>query len=654
MVNNSLPRPRFKSDTVGCPGNAIHFINSSVAGATYLWSFGDGDTSTLTSPYHAFSQMGDYVVTLTAYNSLGCDSSITKVIHIDTVHVDFAVNQTFSPCPPFVAIFSSTSNKPNLKYSWDFGDGGVDTAANPTHIYFHPGVYTVKMVGKTPYGCTDTVVYKDLIVVQGPSGVFAVNPSEGCAPLNVNFSAVVSSNTLSFWSDMGDGNVVNDSLAFAHTYNQIDSFHPKFILVDHIGCMVSYDLPVIVTHTAPQLELKDTTVCPGAVILVDAGNDSYQWVPSANLSCDTCASVVINPQQTTTYRVTATNQYGCNVVDTLSIDVEAMPVLTSAAPVKVCKGQRVNLFAGTASSVTWAPATYLNDSSLLAPVCYPQQSITYTVTGYNQLGCAATSTVQVNVVDKVEVVATGDKTLCAGDTVQLNSQITAGPDSGVVLMWSPAAFLNQADIANPVASVQNQSVTFTVVAAANGCASDTALVAIQVSGTPDIEVSEDVTTTPGAEVAVYAASHSNLTYSWSAIDSISCGDCRRTSVFPMQSQTVYVTGTNQFGCSVTDSLNIHVVSCDPNSVYLPNTFTPNGDGSNDRMFVRSNSLTNLEYFRVFDQWGRLVFETNNVQEGWDGTVNGQPAPLAVYVYVVKGQCQNGGNLLKSENIALMR
>ncbi|MFN8299452.1 MAG: PKD domain-containing protein, partial [Chitinophagales bacterium] len=332
MVSTSLPRPRFKSDTLGCPGNGIAFNNISLDAVSYMWNFGDGDTSSVKSPNHIFDQVGDYTVTLTAFNSLGCDSSITKVVHIDTVHVDFAVNQTFSPCPPFVALFTSNANKPNLKYFWDFGDGGTDTAANPTHIYFYPGIYTVKMVGKTAYGCTDTIVYKDLIVVQGPSGVFAVNPTEGCVPLNVNFSAVVSTNTLSFWSDMGDGRVVNDSLAFSHAYTQVDSFHPKFILVDHIGCMVSYNLPVVVTHATPQLQLNDTTVCPGAVVLVDAGNDNYQWIPAANLSCDTCATVVINPQQTITYRVTATNQYGCNVVDSMSVNVQALPILNNPAP----------------------------------------------------------------------------------------------------------------------------------------------------------------------------------------------------------------------------------------------------------------------------------------------------------------------------------
>lgn len=87
---------------------------------------------------------------------------------------------------------------------------------------------------------------------------------------------------------------------------------------------------------------------------------------------------------------------------------------------------------------------------------------------------------------------------------------------------------------------------------------------------------------------------------------------------------------------------------------MPNTFTPNGDGNNDKLFIRSKTLANLEYFRVFDEWGRLVFETRNMQEGWDGTIGNYSAPLAVYVYTIKGQCENGADLLKSENVAVIK
>ncbi|MFN8285627.1 MAG: PKD domain-containing protein [Chitinophagales bacterium] len=654
MISTSLPIPRFNSDSVGCPGNNISFINHSSDAVYYSWNFGDGDTSNVSNPLHAYSAPGTYTVSLTATNAKGCDSTIVKHITIDDVHVDFAVNQTFSPCPPFVAIFHSTANKPHLKYKWSFGDGATDTAANPTHIYFYPGLYTVSVIATTTYGCSDTMTYVNLIEVQGPSGQFNVTPVEGCVPLTITVNATVSANTYSMWADLGDGGLVSDSLTFSYVYNQVDSFHPKFILIDHIGCKVSYNLPVIVTHTAPQLQLQDTAVCPGNLLLITAGADSYKWQPATGLNCDTCSTVVVNPTHTVVYTVTAQNQYGCRVSDNMTITVEPLPVISPSADAKVCKGQDVLLTAGNVARVAWSPSLYLNDSTSARPVCTPQQSITYTITAYNSLGCSNTDDVHIEVIEKVDVNAIGDTTLCVGGTVQLNSSLVDSSINDVKLNWYPANYLNNAAIANPIATVAGQAVNFMLVASAPGCAPDSETVLVNVSANPDIEASQDVTTTPGAEVQVYASSHSNLTYNWQAKDAVNCADCRHTYLNPTTSQVVYVTGTNAYGCSATDSLNINIIKCDPNSVYVPNTFTPNGDGNNDKLFIRSKTLANLEYFRVFDEWGRLVFETRNMQEGWDGTIGNYTAPLAVYVYTIKGQCENGADLMKSDNVAVIK
>lgn len=654
MISTSLPIPRFNCDSVGCPGNSMSFANHSSDAIHYLWNFGDGDTSNVTNPSHTYNTPGTYTVSLTATNSKGCDSTIVKHVTIDDVEVDFSVNQTFSPCPPFVAIFNSTANKSNLKYIWSFGDGTTDTAANPTHIYFYPGLYTVSVIAITPYGCADTTTYIDLIEVQGPSGQFTVTPNEGCIPLTVSFNAAVSTNTYSMWADLGDGGLVSDSLTFNYVYNQIDTFHPKFILLDHIGCKVSYDLTPVVTHQSPVLQLQDTAVCPGNVLLITAGTDSYKWMPATGLNCDTCSTVIVNPQHTIIYQVTAQNQYGCQATENLTITVDALPVITPSAPAKVCKGQPVQLSAGNVSRLSWSPALYLSDTTCARPVCTPQQSITYDITAYNSLGCSSTGQVEVEVLEKVEVNAGGDTTLCVGGSVQLNSTIVNGPMNGVNYSWFPANYLDSSNVSNPTATVAGQAVNFLLIASAPGCAPDSQTVFINVSATPDIEASADVTTTPGAEVQVYASSHSDLSYAWESKDAVNCSDCRRTYLNPASSQTVYVTGTNAYGCSATDSLHINIISCDPNSVYVPNTFTPNGDGNNDKLFIRSKTLANLEYFRVFDEWGRLVFETKNLQEGWDGTIGNYTAPLAVYVYTIKGQCENGADLIKSENVAVIK
>jgi len=99
---------------------------------------------------------------------------------------------------------------------------------------------------------------------------------------------------------------------------------------------------------------------------------------------------------------------------------------------------------------------------------------------------------------------------------------------------------------------------------------------------------------------------------------------------------------------------IEVANCDPNSIFAANTFTPNNDGLNDKFMIRSKVLSHLNYLRIFDQWGGLVFETKNINEGWDGTIKGQPAPVAVYVFTLGATCDNGFDVTKSSNITLVR
>ncbi len=654
-INSQRPSPSFSAPRTGCPYVPVTFQNTTSGGGTYLWDFGDGSTSTLQNPLYSYSMPGTYTISLTVYGGNGCDSTIVvpNYITIETVEADFTVNETFSPCPPFVTVFSSTVNKPVTKYTWYFGDGQIDTAANPTHIYFHPGIYTVSMIVQTANGCTDTVVYPNLIEVQGPSGVFTANPTTGCVPLTVNFTATTSANTKSMWCDLGDGGLIMDSLAFAHTYSQLGVFNPKFILVDHVGCTVPYDLPPVITHVPPVFQLFDTAVCEGASISIPRlGTDNYKWSPSADIDCDTCASVVITPSLSTSYILTASNPY-CSVTDTMHVMVDALPVLTSSS-FTICKNSSLQLNTGNAFSIQWSPALYLDDASAVSPICTPLDSIVYNATASNSLGCAINAQVTVNVIDKLDVTANADISACALDTFELQSIIETGPDAEINYTWSPANYLSVADSANTTGYGLTNETTFQVIVTSGTCTADTASVTVHINSLPDIHISESLTTTPHAEVGLWVNSTQNLSYEWQAGDSLSCATCRETNFYPAQTQTVYVTGTNENGCSAQDSVIIRVMACDPESVFLPNVFTPNGDGLNDVLFLSSKVLNSINYFRIFDEWGRMLFETKNINDTWDGSVNGLSASTDVFAYVLEGKCQNGSPVLKYGNITLVR
>ena len=657
-IQTARPVANFIVDSSMCLGASARFSNLSTNAQVFMWVFGDGDTSFLANPSHQYATNGSYSVILYAYNKGGCDTSKIKpnCVRVSNVNVDFNVNSTFSPCPPFVCLLTNQSDPRVNKFLWDFGDGITDIVANPTHIYFYPGVYTVKLIGSTPQGCLDTIVYPNLITVQGPTGQFTVTPKSGCIPLQVRITVAPSSNTQSIWCDLGDGTVIHDTTDILHVYSQARIYHPEFVLVDHVGCTVPYPLDSIIAHPIPHLTVSDTSICSGTRVSLSIASDvsQIQWSPDTLLNCSTCSTVSLTPFDSMVYLVAVTNQYGCQTEAPVRVNAVPLPVLNDSVSARLCAQDSKTLFAGNASKIVWSPSLYLSDSTVAAPVCTPLTSVNYTVTGSNVLGCSVSAQVPVTVKNKVSITLPGQANVCSEGTVNLPVSIVFASDLGSTYRWNKPEYLNDPTSSDPLASPGTHSMDFTVVVNSGHCIPDTQIVAVKVIPTPDIEVSSTVATTPLADVPLYAASHQELTYQWYSMDSLSCKDCRRTNVFPTQSQMVYVEGTNSTGCTVKDSVFIDVQACDGNTIFLPNTFTPNGDGLNDKFYIRTATLSNLKYFRIFDEWGNMVFETNRLEEGWDGNVNGKQSPQAVYIYVLEGKCQNGYDVIKTGNVTAIR
>jgi gliding motility-associated-like protein len=108
-------------------------------------------------------------------------------------------------------------------------------------------------------------------------------------------------------------------------------------------------------------------------------------------------------------------------------------------------------------------------------------------------------------------------------------------------------------------------------------------------------------------------------------------------MFPLSKVTVYVL----------------VAECNDKTVFVPNTFTPNGDGKNDVLYARSPLVSDI-HFVVADRWGQIVFETNDINKGWDGNFNGKPCNPDVFGYYITYRCNNGQESFKKGNITLIR
>lgn len=151
----------------GCAPLTVKFVNESLRGDVYRWSFGDGRTSVDPNPTYVYTRPGDFSVTLTVTNAFGTDSlRKVRLVRADGVIPNFAAERTAAPLEDSRIKFANQTTGPqNLTYLWDFGDGFLSAERAPTHYYRYPGVYTVGLTARTATGCEGEAVKKDYISI---------------------------------------------------------------------------------------------------------------------------------------------------------------------------------------------------------------------------------------------------------------------------------------------------------------------------------------------------------------------------------------------------------------------------------------------------------------------------------------------------------
>lgn len=654
----------FTSDTAVCPGEAVFFSNNSSASSQFEWYFGDGTSSILHDPVHTYTSSGTYTVILIAKNPvLGCTDTLVlpNFMNVDTPVADFYAESNFAFCPPFPAHFHNTTNRTDLQWLWYFGDGDTSTERNPLHVYIYPGDYDVALVAWDSSGCRDSIMFIDYIRVRGPRAVFTVSTDSGCTPLSVHFSSVWATDVVSSSTDFSDGLIFTDSTDITYTYDDPGNYILRCILVDSLGCQVPYNVDTIVVGIIPYPNLPtDTTVCRGNYVQFDLQyGDYFDWQANLSpnhLSCNNCANPVSSAPDTITYYVTATTNIGCQAKDTITVNVDALPLIFPGISFRICPNDTLQLSAGPGvASAVWSPNLFIDDTTIVNPKVFPPDTQIYRVTGTNSTGCSISRIVKVWLIDKVVIdLSLADTLVCDGGDIQFMLNVREASFNDTSFLWSPAAYLSSTVIEDPMLSAPVGDYNYTVIVNSSTCIADTETVHVTIAPNPYVEAGDDQTVTEGTQIQLYAASPDNVNYQWFPVDELSCTSCRRPFLTVTQNQHIPVVVTNSFGCKDTTYVDIKVVSCDPNMVFVPNTFTPNGDDLNDVLYVRGLGLRSLDYFRVFDRWGHLVFETKNISEGWDGKINGKEADLATYVYLLKGVCSSGSAVEKSGNVTLVR
>ena len=159
----------------------------------------------------------------------------------------------------------------------------------------------------------------------------------------------------------------------------------------------------------------------------------------------------------------------------------------------------------------------------------------------------------------------------------------------------------------------------------------------------------------GENSQLFATQYTGFNYQWSPKNEVDNDTIYNPKIRPLVPTTYYLTVSDLNGCVVNDSVTINIRNgvCEDPYIFIPNTFTPNGDGINDVLFVRGGIVDSLE-FSIYNRWGQKVFETNDRTIGWDGTFNGEALPNEAFGYILKTKCKNGAEFVKKGNLSILR
>ena len=235
---------------------------------------------------------------------------------------------------------------------------------------------------------------------------------------------------------------------------------------------------------------------------------------------------------------------------------------------------------------------------------------------------------------------------CPGDTAILNlSQYV----TDIKYHWIPQTYISDTTANFPVIRPVTSG-SYTVVGTSIYGCTDTASFNVFVHPAAILFIGDSTTLYPGETYQI--SSQSNCTFfSWFPSYGLNDPTSSNPIASPEMSTKYVVTGKTEWGCIAKDSISIYV---DGESIIAaPNAFTP-GKGPNSEFKILKRGIVSLNYLRIFNRWGNLIFETTNIDEGWDGNYKGAAQPFDTYVYLVQVVTSTGKLVNKQGNITLIR
>lgn len=410
--------------------------------------------------------------------------------------------------------------------------------------------------------------------------------------------------------------------------------------------------PPVLTASSVNVNASCNGGNDGSITITAAGGNSggYQYsIDGSNFFPSNVFNVAPG-----NYTVTVRDNLGCTTSFPATVGLSNNLTFTPQTDPVICEGSSAQLnLVSNATVYSWTPSTGLSNPNIANPVANPTATTQYTVTATLDR-CSITDVVVVNVNPAPIPDAGPAGFICYGQTYQLQGS------GGVQYSWSPSTYLNNTTLPNPTANAANTiTYTLSILADVNGCPS---LVTddVTVDVTPPIKIytyPSDTIAYPGDQIMLKAVStvpSANI-FSWSPplnLDNPGIFNPVVTAGNIGDSLVYKVTASSIAGCIGEAYVRLRVYKGP--DLYVPNAFTPNGDGRNETFYPFPVGIKAINYFRVYNRWGQLVFSSNTLYKGWDGMIGGTKQPTGTYVWMGQGVDKNNKLITRQGTVTLIR
>ena len=634
-----------------------------------------------------------------ASNSGGCvsDTRTAVSINIGTPPAAPTAGTTgMAICSGNTTTVTATSADPTATISW-FADAAGGTALSTGNSFTTPvltATTTYYAEADNSGGCpsatrtavTVTVSPMPDAAIAGTGGTsICINTATTITATSTDATA-----TITWYDALTGGNLLATGNSYTTPVLTANTTYYAQV-TNTTGCTAATRTLVAVTINAtpadPTLTSANVSVCSGSNATLTVSSPqagvTYNWYDAAtggNLLF-TGATFVTGPITTpTTYYVSAANGSGCTSVDRVQaqITIQAAPTapaVTTPGVLQACVGTSVTISVANPQAgytYNWYTAD-AGGSSIYTGVSFVTPALTagttYYVDATNSTGCtSATRTavsISVNSSPDAPTVSNTGTTICPNNPTTLTA---TSSDPGAVITWYDAAtggnvLTTGGSFTTPALST-NTTYYVGATNTTSGCSS--------ASRTPVTVIV--LQALPAPVVAVSATTTSSVTFDWNTVTGatgyqvsldngatfIDPGSGSETYMVsglnPGQSVTLIVRALGGSGCEMSaNSSAVTGTAQNPfgDGIFVPNAFTPNGDGKNDIEYVYGTSIKSLNFY-VYNQWGEMIFQTNSKSAGWDGTYKGTNQPVGVYVYYVEAIMNDGTHLMKKGTITLLR